>query len=152
MKHLCSKIINYIVLKTFNDNKQHKNYFAALICTFLASTLFYKSTRTMTDSEKCSNVHRQLSCRLTNDDAIDDARSRLDHSVRSRSFRSSSSLICWYIFSCSMLHTLYSTRLKSGEFGGERSGGTKSGVVYLDHAVVAAANRFVNGVLISQLV
>jgi len=43
--------VNYIVLQTFNDNKQHKVICAALICTFLASTLIYKSTRTVTDSE-----------------------------------------------------------------------------------------------------
>jgi len=27
VKDLCSKIVNYIVLQTFNDNKQHKSYY-----------------------------------------------------------------------------------------------------------------------------
>jgi len=85
----------------------------------------------VTDSETdVQNVHPHLSHKLINDIIID-ARSRLDLSVRSRCFRSSRSLIrCWHTFSCSMLHTWYSTRIKSGEFGGQRSGGTKSGVVY----------------------
>jgi len=35
---LVLKIVNYIVLQTFNNNKQHKIIFAASICTLLSST------------------------------------------------------------------------------------------------------------------
>jgi len=30
VKYLCSKIVNYIVLQTFNDNKRHKKLFCSI--------------------------------------------------------------------------------------------------------------------------
>jgi len=66
MKHLWSKIVNYIVLQTFNDNKHEtctKIIFAALICTFLASTLVYKYDNGLRNDVR--NVHHQLSDKLT---------------------------------------------------------------------------------------
>jgi len=92
------------------------------------------------------NAHRQLSHRLTNDDTTDDTRFRLDHSARSRCFRSSRSLRrCWYAFSCSILPDLNPANLVARGLWNEVWSGLSWTTQWLQQ-------RFVNDVVVCQLV